>query len=199
MRPYQDGERLLLDVQQVIPLPEAAEYQVQVREKEQRGRQERAERYGIRYKFWQQLLTYAASRTQLHSNVSPGEYSWVGVSSGIRGLGFNYVIRKDDATVELYIDRGAGQDENNKQIFDWFHGKKDSIEHEFGNPLSWQRLNDKRGCRIAFNVTLGGYRSVEALWPAVHEQMVDHMINLEASLRPHLQACKSELPGFASI
>jgi hypothetical protein len=199
MRPYQDGERLLLDVQQVIPLPEAAEYQVQVREKEQRGRQERAERYGIRYKFWQQLLTYAASRTQLHSNVSPGEYSWVGVSSGIRGLGFNYVIRKDDATVELYIDRGAGQDENNKQIFDWFHGKKDSIEHEFGNPLSWQRLNDKRGCRIAFNVTLGGYRSVEAIWPAVHEQMVDYMINLEASLRPHLQACKSELPGFASI
>ncbi len=29
MRPYKDGDRLLLDVQQVIPLPEAAEYQVQ--------------------------------------------------------------------------------------------------------------------------------------------------------------------------
>jgi hypothetical protein len=40
MRPYDDNGRLLVDVQQVIPLPEAAAYQVQVREKEQRGRQE---------------------------------------------------------------------------------------------------------------------------------------------------------------
>jgi hypothetical protein len=33
MQPYDDGGRLLVDVQQVIPLPEAAAYQVQVREK----------------------------------------------------------------------------------------------------------------------------------------------------------------------
>jgi hypothetical protein len=109
------------------------------------------------------------------------------------------VIRKDDATVELYIDRGAGQDEINKQIFDWFSNRKDSIEHQFGSPLSWQRLNEKRGCRIAFNVILGGYRSEEAIWPSVHEQMVDHMVKLEAALRPHLQACKNELPALVSI
>ena len=39
MQPYDDGGRLLVDVQQVIPLPEAAAYQVQLREKEQRVRQ----------------------------------------------------------------------------------------------------------------------------------------------------------------
>lgn len=33
LRPYRDGERILLDVQQVIPLPEAEEYQVRVRDK----------------------------------------------------------------------------------------------------------------------------------------------------------------------
>jgi hypothetical protein len=41
MRPYFDGEKTLLDVQQVIPLPEAAEYQVKVREKQQKERQAR--------------------------------------------------------------------------------------------------------------------------------------------------------------
>lgn len=41
MRPYADGARVLLDVQQVIPLPEAEQYQVQVREK---SRQQRAAR-----------------------------------------------------------------------------------------------------------------------------------------------------------
>jgi hypothetical protein len=33
LRPYNDGGRLLIDVQQVIPLPEAASYQIQLREK----------------------------------------------------------------------------------------------------------------------------------------------------------------------
>jgi hypothetical protein len=41
MQPYEDNGRLLIDVQQVIPLPEAAEYQVQIREKERKGRLER--------------------------------------------------------------------------------------------------------------------------------------------------------------
>ena len=38
LQPYSDGDRVLLDVQQVIPLPEAVEYQVQLREKVQRER-----------------------------------------------------------------------------------------------------------------------------------------------------------------
>ncbi len=41
LRPYRDGDYLLLDVQQIIPLPEAAEYQIQLRDK---LRQERTAR-----------------------------------------------------------------------------------------------------------------------------------------------------------
>lgn len=41
MLPYRDGARTLLDVQQVIPLPEASDFQVQVREKQQRRREGR--------------------------------------------------------------------------------------------------------------------------------------------------------------
>lgn len=33
MQPYRDGDRLLVDVQQVIPLPEAEEYQIRVRDR----------------------------------------------------------------------------------------------------------------------------------------------------------------------
>ncbi len=36
LKPYADGDRLLLDVQQIIPLPEVEQYQVQVREKTRR-------------------------------------------------------------------------------------------------------------------------------------------------------------------
>lgn len=41
LKPYRDGDYLLLDVQQIIPLPEAAEYQIQLRDK---ARQERTAR-----------------------------------------------------------------------------------------------------------------------------------------------------------
>jgi len=42
LRPHRLDDRLILDVQQIIPLPEAAEYQVQVREKSQRARESRS-------------------------------------------------------------------------------------------------------------------------------------------------------------
>ena len=41
MKPYRDGDRALVDVQQVIPLPETEQYQVQLKEKTQKGRSAR--------------------------------------------------------------------------------------------------------------------------------------------------------------
>jgi predicted transport protein len=41
IKPYSDNGRVLIDVQQVIPLPEAAAYQVQLREKEKQVRKDR--------------------------------------------------------------------------------------------------------------------------------------------------------------
>lgn len=41
LKPYRDGERLMVDVQQIIPLPEVEEYRVQIKAKQQRERQAR--------------------------------------------------------------------------------------------------------------------------------------------------------------
>src|SRR5258705_12128027 len=57
--PYLDNGRVLIDVQQVIPLPEASDYIVEIREKEHKGRQERNERSNLRRRFWQGLLAMA--------------------------------------------------------------------------------------------------------------------------------------------
>lgn len=42
LKPYSLGERLLVEVQQIVPLPEAADYQFQVREKVRKERESRA-------------------------------------------------------------------------------------------------------------------------------------------------------------
>ncbi len=184
IKPYGDNGRVLIDVQQVIPLPEAAEYQVQIREKEQKGRNERAERYSIRKRFWKSLLDHARGRTSLHAHISPGEYHWISTGSGMRGLVFNYVVTQHEAAAELYIDRGTDSDAENKVIFDTLAKDRAAIEVAFEGELEWQRLEERRACRIRKTITLGGYRDDEQQWPAIQDAMIDAMIRLHRALEP---------------
>ena len=186
LRPYQDGEKRLIDVQQIIPLPEANEYQVQLREKEQVGRKKRAERYDIRLKFWEGLIAITRSRHTRHANIKPGAYSWIGAGSGIRGLGFKYVVKQEHGAAELYIDRGDAVE--NKRIFDKLLSQKNDIEKAFGGELSWERLETKQACRIQYLIERGGYRSTELEWPAIQSEMVDIMTRLETSLKSGLES-----------
>ena len=184
--PYLDGEKRLIDVQQIIPLPEANEYQVQLREKEQVGRKKRAERYDVRLKFWEGLVAVARNRHTRHANIKPSAYHWLGASSGIRGLGLNYVIGQEYGAAELYIDRADAVE--NKRIFDQLHARKEEIEQAFGGTLSWERLDTKRACRIKHLIERGGYRSTELQWPAIQAEMVETMTKLEAALKLGLAA-----------
>lgn len=193
IKPYADNGRILIDVQHVIPLPEAAEYQVQIREKEQKGRQERTGRHAFRQKFWELLLARAGERTQLHANTSPGDYGYISAGCGIRGLGFNYSIRQEEGMAELYIDRG--DEEINKRVFDFLCSNKKDIEAVFGAELEWLRLDERRACRIVSRISIGGYRSDEGQWPAIQDAMIDSMVRLERALKPYLGRVHTEILG----
>jgi hypothetical protein len=154
---------------------------------------EKAERYGIRKKYWEGLLSRPKVKATRHANITPGEYAGLWASSGIRGLSFNYVSLQDAGKVELYIDRGTGKAEENKRIFDRLHSRKAEIEGAFGGELSWERLDDKRGCRVAHTATAGGWKSDESKWPEIQDAMIDAMGRLEKALAPHLAELKTEL------
>jgi len=47
---------------------------------------------------------------------------------------------------EIYLD--CGDKLKNKQIFDCLSTQKEQVEQELGTKLSWERLDDKRACRI---------------------------------------------------
>ena len=144
-----------------------------------------AERHLLRHKFWLELLERAKDKTRLHANISPGHQSWISTGAGRSGLGLNYGIRRHEAAVELYIDRGKDADAENKSIFDSLAASKDAIERDFGGPLEWQRLEGKRACRIKKTVSMGGYLD-EATWSKIQEAMIDAMIRLEKALKPHI-------------
>lgn len=154
-----------------------------------RSKQEMSERDQIRYKWWSLIVRHPHAK--LHRHITPNKYSWIGLSSGVRGIGFNYVVTKQSSGAEVYIDRGKGMNQENLQIFDHLHAKKDQIEADFEDSLSWEKLEGKRACRIRANVP-GGYHDSEEAWPAAHDRMTDAMNRLVGAIRPHLTSLKIE-------
>jgi hypothetical protein len=142
-------------------------------------------RDNLRKEFWTQLLGYSKTKTELHSRISPGQDSWCGMGAGTSGLGYNYVIFQHKTRVELYIDKG--NQTQNKEIFDGLAATKGEIEQNFGESLEWERMDEKRACRIKKDLPLGGYRDDEQNWPKVHEAMVDAMIRFHKALSPHIK------------
>jgi hypothetical protein len=188
LRPYLHGTSKLIDVQQIIPLPEAQEYQIQLREKEQQERKQRSQSCEMRLRFFQGVVAFARAKKTRHANISPGVNHWISASSGVRGLALNYVVIQDCCTVELYIDRGLK--EENKKIFDALVSRRAEIDAAFGEALSWERLDDKRACRIKYVLRMGSFLSPEPEWPAIQEAMVNAMTRLEAALKPGLDLLK---------
>ncbi len=193
LRPYKMGDKVLVDATQIIPLPEAADYEVKLREqtKETRKlriqRKELSERHDIRHAWWTMLI--ARPDATLHAHITPSTYSWIGTSSGVRGVNLNYTITQDDCGAELYIDRGKDAEAENERIFDQLSSAKDQVNAVVPFQIAWERLEDKRACRIRVKVP-GGYRSEESEWPDIQSRQVAAMNALTAALQPHIKQLK---------
>jgi len=152
-----------------------------------RSKKEFVERHDTRHRWWSKLITQPEAR--LHRNLTPGRYSWLGISSGVRGLNLNYTVTQNECGAELYIDRGKNSDAENKSIFDQLAAKREAIEAAFGGPLSWERLDEGRASRIRNRIE-GGYRSPEDDWDAIQARKADAMNRLNAAIQPHLKGLK---------
>jgi len=188
LKPYRlENGPMLLDIQQLVPLPEAESFQTQIGVKRQAERQGRAQRHELRFRFWDQLLVYAKSRTSIHANRRPGNDTWISGGIGRTGFALNYVVRQTDAQVELWID--TGQADRNRAAFEALKSQKDEIDLDFGEPLIWQEVQGRSGYRIAFPVS-GGYRSPSDQVPGLIEALVDAMIRLDRALRSRVAALR---------
>ena len=110
--------------------------------------------------------------------------NWIWISSGAVGLGYAYVIRIRDAQVELYID--LRDKKANKRIFDKLKASRKQVESVFGEPIDWQRLDERRACRIRHVIPEGGLRDRER-WPRIQEAMIETMVRLEKALGPEIE------------
>jgi hypothetical protein len=65
----------------------------------------------------------------------------------VRGLRWAVAFTRSNVRTELYIDTGDA--DRNEQILDELMNNRVSIEKEFGEKLEWERLEERRACRVA--------------------------------------------------
>lgn len=147
---------------------------------------EASERDLLQEQFWEDLLEQSNNRFSLFKTISPKQQGWIGKGgTGIGGVAYTYLIRNDWAGIELYID--AGSAEQNEEIFEGLKAQAAEIEDEFGAELDWQKLEDKRACRIRKQVAESGLRD-EDEWDWIQEEMVDAMVRFEDAIGKRIQS-----------
>jgi hypothetical protein len=179
--PYAFGSELLLDVRQIIPVPEAAEYMIGMsskdsEEKSAQGAQK--SRHTRRMEFWTAALeALRASGVNLYDNISPTQDHWLHAGSGVSGCPYGLIFGKNEARVELNLSRALT--EENKWLFDQLFAQKAEIEATFGAPLDWKRLDEKKSSRVEFGKEFDCYQREN--WPEIIRWMIEHLQRLEAA------------------
>lgn len=185
MVPYTYQDQILLDVQQVIPLPEAEEYQIRVREKAQQERASRRDNTAQQTRnqqFWAGLLPKANAASDLHQPINPAKDPWL--ASSRYGIAFAYRILKDRGRVSLWIQRPSK--EENKAIFDDLYSHREQIEAAYGRPLEWKRNDAYSVSRIIVDVEGGNIRE-ESTWETIQANMVQAMGHFYQAFDPYVK------------
>jgi len=147
--PFTFGEQLFLNFDQILPVKDAQDYSISMASKAQEEiavQENLKQRHHIRLDFWSAYLKESNAVNNLFSNISPSKDNWIGIGIGMSGVNLNMVVSRSYARGEIYFNRGSK--EENKWCFDFINERKEQIEKEFGEPLIWERMDDKVSCRI---------------------------------------------------
>jgi len=108
--------------------------------------------------------------------------------SGRRGVFFVGSLTRRDGNpalrAELYID--VGDRDENKALFGHLYAQRGTVEGRTGEPLMWDRLDERKACRIS------RYRPSEAtvrdrgVWPELNPWLVQAPGTMRRAPGPHL-------------
>lgn len=180
--PYKLGDEILLNFEQIIPVPEAEDYMVHSSEKDvEQSIVSEADtaRYKLRREFWTECLARLhPSPIVLYDNISPSKDHWLSAGSGVSSCPYELIFGKKEARVQLAISRSERAD--NKALFDALLLRKNEIEQAFGAELLWLRLDHRKSSRIQFAAAFDGYDRDN--WDEIIAWMIEHLAQFHAAL-----------------
>ncbi|MCY3810266.1 MAG: DUF4268 domain-containing protein [Gammaproteobacteria bacterium] len=190
--PYSFREEVFVDLQQIIPTPETADYMIGMAAKDSEQKAvEGARRSGdkVRRAFWTQVLEALRERdTTLFQNVNPSGQYWLSCSTGLSGCDYSLLFAKKEVRVEVELKRSKGE---NKWLFDRLEQQRADVEADFGEGLNWLRMDDKKASRIVFARDFDGFD--EANWPDMVDWLCEHILRLEQAFSEPLGRLNRQL------
>ena len=191
--PFSFGEELMIDIQQIIPTPEAADFMIGMASKENEEKvvqNTQKKRHKLRLDFWEAALEQLRTDgVTLYQNINPAKDHWLSAGSGMRSCPYQMIFSRDEARVEISLQRSETAE--NKWIFDQLFANKDQIEQSFGAPLDWRRMDDKKASRIVFAHPFDGFD--RTVWSQMINWLSEHIQKLEASFSEPLTRLNKQI------
>lgn len=190
--PYSFGEELFVDLRQIIPTPEAADFMISLaakdyEEKSIEGALRRSHK--LRQEFWAKALEELRDRNiDRFQNISPSNDHWLACATGVSGFAFNLVFLQKGVRVELYLQRSEAE---NKWSFDRLKQERQSIESSYGEQLEWQRLDGSKACRICHSHPFSGFEREN--WPKMIDWLCVHIVKLDEAFSEPLARLSQDL------
>lgn len=191
--PHSLDEQLLINIDQIIPTPEAKELMIGISAKEAEEKTTevvRKERHTVRYDYWEVLLeAFRNSECDLYDNISPSKDHWIYAGSGVSNCPYSLIFGKKEVRVELIFGRSST--EENTYIFEELLKIKENIEATFGKSLEWLALENRKSCRIQYSKSVDGFNREN--WRECVSWHLNAMTNLEKATKAPLQKVAEKL------
>ncbi len=143
--PFTMEDEILLQIEQIIPLPETQQFMIDAKEKqkEEKGKSKVVQESEAYLLFFWRLLKSEMQSKNLHylDKVTPRRSYGIGFWKG--RAKFALVIGRNAHRVELYFNNDA-----DKALFDGMYALKEELEAAFHGEIRWERLDNKKASRI---------------------------------------------------
>jgi hypothetical protein len=193
--PFSLDKQLFLNVEQILPTKDTEDFTIGIASKAQEEvevQETLKNSHRIRLTFWEEYINESNKANNLFSNISPSKDNWIGIGIGMSGVNINLVVSKNYCRSEIYINRGSQSE--NKEVFDFIHNMKSSIETEFGGELEWERMDDKVSSRIKSELTGVSYFE-QTDWDKMIQFMIDASSRMERAFRHPVKKTNSYIKG----
>jgi hypothetical protein len=139
---------------------------------------------------WAAVLPLINAKTNLYKGVSPTKFAWLSAGSGVSGVPYSFGVNEQSASVLLNVSKANR--EANKFLFEHLLARKSEIEDAFGQPLTWDVVEDRLSMKIMYTQVGFSYND-ETQWPTLTAFLAENMARLEQALRQPLAAAQAAL------
>lgn len=196
--PYQLDDKLFLSFEQIIPTKDVEEYMIKMADKALENvsinESELQSRHYVRLEFWEALLPKLKGITPIFQHNKPTKDNML-YAGGTDITYGSYILTITSTYCSVGLKFYRNETKENKFIFDNIYQHKSDIESSFGEPLIWDRGDDKKQSVISFKKDGVNVFNKED-WDNIINFFVQYVALFEKSFRGLLPKVKSALTDY---